>query len=74
MNFVTMHIPVFISNCGGLYGKCQLSGFAEHKALHDEFSAEVLQIYNDVRDGKHVLSSDVMKRLTTRLQEHILQF
>jgi len=44
-----------------------------HKALHDEFSAEVLQLYNDVQEGKHVLSSEIMKTLTTWLQEHILQ-
>ncbi len=44
-----------------------------HKALHDEFSSEILEIYNDVQEGKHVLSSEIMKRLTTWLQEHILQ-
>ena len=44
-----------------------------HKALHDAFSEEVLQIYNDVQADKHVLSSEIMKRLTTWLQEHILQ-
>ena len=44
-----------------------------HKALHDEFAAEVLETYNAVQEGKHVLSSEIMKRLTTWLQEHILQ-
>ena len=44
-----------------------------HKALHDEFAAEILELYNDIQEGKHVLSSEIMKKLTTWLQEHILQ-
>ena len=44
-----------------------------HQAIHDMFSLEVMKIYNDVKDGKQVLSTSVMKMLSNWLQEHILQ-
>ena len=44
-----------------------------HQAIHDKFSLDVLKIHNDVKDGKMVLSTTVMKMLTNWLQEHILK-
>ena len=44
-----------------------------HQALHDKFSLEVMEIYNEIKEGKQVLSTVVMKMLLKWLQEHILQ-
>ncbi len=44
-----------------------------HQAIHDMFSLEVMNIYNDIKEGKQVLSTSVMKMLTNWLKEHILQ-
>ena len=44
-----------------------------HQAFHDKFSVEVMEIYNEIKEGKQVLSTVVMKVLINWLQEHILQ-
>ena len=44
-----------------------------HQALHDKFSLEVMEIYNEIKAGEQVLSTIVMKMLINWLQEHILQ-
>ncbi|NOQ66809.1 MAG: hypothetical protein GQ556_06305 [Desulfobacterales bacterium] len=44
-----------------------------HQAFHDKFSVEVMEIYNEIKEGKQVLSIVVMKVLINWLQEHILQ-
>jgi hemerythrin len=47
-------------------------GFLQHQAIHDKFCLDVLEIYNDMREGKQVLSTDVIRMMTKWLSEHIL--
>ena len=44
-----------------------------HQVIHDTFALEVLELYNDIREGKQVLSTTVMKMLTSWVLDHILQ-
>lgn len=48
-------------------------GFAEHQALHARFYTMISQYYNDLRAGKMVLNSEIMKILVNWLRDHILQ-
>ena len=39
------------------------SDILNHQAFHDKFSVEVMEIYNEIKEGKQVLSTVVMKVL-----------
>jgi len=46
--------------------------FAMHRRLHKDFDSNIFQYNQDIRDGKLVLSSEIMKELKNWLLKHIL--
>ncbi len=46
--------------------------YQEHKIIHEKMTSKVVDLERQFKDGKTMLSLDVMKFLTDWLQKHIL--
>ncbi len=46
---------------------------AGHKMIHEKFYVQVKGLLCDVKEGRTVLNSEIMKTMTNWLQNHILQ-
>lgn len=46
---------------------------AGHKMIHEKFYVQIKGLLCDVKEGRTVLNSEIMKTMTNWLQNHILQ-
>lgn len=52
-------------------GKINYPDLVEHRRLHKDFDAQLYDYHRDIRDGKTVLSSKIIKVLKNWLLDHI---
>ncbi len=55
-----------------LMEKYSYPGFLKHKAVHDELVKQVMEIEKNFREGKTIISQDILNFLKRWLVDHIL--